>query len=148
MHFASGSRALDSRPSRARTPLGALNGLNRGSRTVREGVSLASTPRAHRSCARRRRTSTSSVDARDLDSMACTPRRFLVVRCLGLARQAAKACVKLGVRAHRRGSIVTSARADARSTRAESFFVDGRKHVEKGNPRRDEEEENRGGLGI
>ena len=42
MHFreAALSVPLDSRPSRARTPLGALNGLNRGSRTVREGVSL------------------------------------------------------------------------------------------------------------
>ena len=36
----SSPESLSSRPARARTPLGALNGLNRGPRTVREGVSL------------------------------------------------------------------------------------------------------------
>ena len=42
MHLAKAalSVSLNSRPSRARTPLGALNGLNRGPGTVREGVSL------------------------------------------------------------------------------------------------------------
>ena len=41
-HFAKAalSVSLSSRPSRSRTPLGALIGLNRGSRTVCEGVSL------------------------------------------------------------------------------------------------------------
>ena len=42
MHFAKAalSVSLNSRPSRERTPLGALNGLNTGPRTVREGVYL------------------------------------------------------------------------------------------------------------
>ena len=41
-HFAKAalSMSLSSRPSRTRKPLGALNGVNRGCRTVREGVSL------------------------------------------------------------------------------------------------------------
>ena len=46
-------RVAQFRPSRARTPLGALNGLKRGPGTVREGVSCTlKQPRAHRSCAR------------------------------------------------------------------------------------------------
>ena len=113
--------------SRARTPLGART-ATRGPNCAR-GCFRASASRSM-SRARRRELPTSSVDARR-NPMACAPRRSSPVP--RFTDQAATSCeTRRASSPSRPGSICdVRARADARSTRVESFFVDGRKHVEK-----------------
>ena len=82
---------------------------------------------------RRREPPTSSVGARDSNFTACAPRRSLGAQCLGLAHQAATSCETWRASSPSRPGSISDvrARADARSTRVESFFADGRTRIEK-----------------